>query len=205
MRPEAEELFALDEELRAEGQGVLTDSGIGAIIGEYGFTPVGSQVLRTMTWRDLDFERPESPPDWDGHWELGRRLAMTGWPVRMVCTNNHRAAFGIRSLYWGLRIADPARPGPIDVYDTNIWKIDLHSLAPEDVEAGVRRTEQWLSEMTEERRAAIIAIKHALRQSGEYHTTATSIHVYQAVLEHGVTAVEGFRRWWDENVRPARA
>jgi len=205
MHREAEELFALDEALRVEGQGVLADSGIGAIISEYGFAPVGSQVLRTMTWRDLDFERPESPPDWDGHWELGRRLAMTGWPVRMVCTNNHRAAFGIRSLYWGLRIADPAREGPIDVYDESVWKIDLHSLPPEDVEDNAQRTRSWTSKMTEETRAAILAIKRELCYTPEYRRTVFSMHVYQAVLEHGVTAVEGFRRWWDENVRPARA
>lgn len=194
--------LALDEALRAEAERVLADSAIGDIVSEYGFAPVGSQLMRTMAWRDLDFERPESPPDWERHWEIGRRLAMTRWPVRMVCTDNHRAAFGIRSLFWGLRVADPGRPAPIDVYDASIWKIDLHSLPPEDVEANAQQTERWMSQMTEQDRASIIAIKDGLRQGGEYHTTVTSIHVYQAVLEHGVTDAADFRKWWEGNVRP---
>ncbi len=201
VHPEAEELFALDEALRAEGRRVLADSGIGAIIDEAGFAPVGSQVMRTMTWRDLDFERPEATPDWQEHWEIGRRLAMTGWCVRMVCTDNHRAAFGIRSLYWGLRVADPARTEPIDVYDRNVWKVDLHSLPPEDVEANAQQAERWTSRMTEEDRANIIAIKKALCYGPEYRRTVFSVHIYQAVLEHGVQDLPAFRRWWEENVR----
>jgi hypothetical protein len=43
-------LFTLDENLRTEGQTVLERSGIGEIINEAGFHPVGSFVMKTMTW-----------------------------------------------------------------------------------------------------------------------------------------------------------
>ena len=57
----------------AAAAAMLATSGIGAILHEAGYVPVGSQVMRTMTWGDLDFERtgravvaesPEAVPPW---------------------------------------------------------------------------------------------------------------------------------------------
>ena len=56
-------LFALDASLRAEADRMLEESGLGEIIREEGYKAVGSYVMRTMTWLDLDFER------------LGRRIS----------------------------------------------------------------------------------------------------------------------------------
>ena len=79
MHPDASRLFALDEGLRTEADRVLADSGIGVILAEAGYVPVGSYPMRTMTWRDLDFERTEEIQDWDRYWNLGSRLARSGW------------------------------------------------------------------------------------------------------------------------------
>ena len=49
-------LFAPDEQLRAEGNYILDKSGVGSIIIEAGFYYVGSYVMKTMIWQDLDFE-----------------------------------------------------------------------------------------------------------------------------------------------------
>ena len=205
VHPEAEELFALDEALRAEGQRVLADSGIGAIIDEAGFAPVGSQAMRTMTWRDLDFERPESPPDWEQHWEIGRRLAMTGWCVRLNCVNATRESPQDPGLYWGLRVAHPDTREATPKDAPSIWKLDLWRIPPDDFERNHRQCERWLSLMTEEKRASVLAIKRALCYGPEYRRTVLSIHIYRAVLEHGVGDLPAFRTWWEENVpqRPA--
>ncbi|HUT74560.1 MAG TPA: hypothetical protein VM221_06975 [Armatimonadota bacterium] len=83
MHPDAPRLFALDGTLRAEADQMLAASGIGAILAECGYQPVGSYVMHTMTWRDLDFECPEDQPQPGVKWDLGTRLAATGWCLRL--------------------------------------------------------------------------------------------------------------------------
>jgi hypothetical protein len=63
MHPDASRLFAGEASLRAEADAMLAASGIGAILAGAGYTAVGSYAMRTMTRRDLDFERAEEP-DW---------------------------------------------------------------------------------------------------------------------------------------------
>lgn len=196
MHPEAERLFALDEALRAEADAVLALSGIGEVLAERGFVAVGSYAMHTMAWRDLDFERTEDEPDWEGHWETARRLAMTGWCWRVVCTNNHRVAGARPHLYIGLRVSDPASPEPIVPDGTAWWKMDLLSMPSGELGANLPQRERWRSLMTEEARAAILGIKEAVCHGPEYRHDLLSVHIYGAVLEHGIRELAGFRRWW---------
>ena len=176
---------------------MLADSGIGEILEEARYVPVGSYAMHTMTWRDLDFERAEEGPDWERHWQIGTRLAMTGWCLRLNCVNGHRVTGDNGSLYWGLRIVDPARRDPIELQDKNIWKLDLHSMSPQYATRNARRQERRISLMSEEARAAILAIKEAVCYEPEYRRTMLSIHIYEAVLEHGIRDIGQFRSWWD--------
>jgi len=135
---EATRLLALDEGLRAEADRMLAESGLGAIIREAGCEAVGSYAMRTMTWRDLDFERPEESPDWDRHWALGTRLARTGWLWRLSCVDAFRDPRDPEghSLYWGLRACSPQ--GGLT------WKLDLHTTPPEAFARGMADQEKWL-------------------------------------------------------------
>jgi len=59
-------VFALDEGLRGEADRMLAASGLGEVLRAEGYNPVGSYVMRTMTWRDLDFELLSTRPSWPG-------------------------------------------------------------------------------------------------------------------------------------------
>ncbi len=201
MQDDAGGLFALDERLRSEGERLLAESGIGAILQQAGYAPVGSQLMRTMTWRDLDFERPESAPDWDLHWEIGTRLAHTGWCIRLNCVDVYRQQTADAGLYWGLRVADPSRSEPTPMDDPTVWKLDLWSIAPDDFQRNRARCEQWMSLMTDEKRADILAIKEAVCHGPEYRRTMLSVHIYEAVLEHHISGLDRFRRWCEQNRR----
>ncbi len=196
---EAERLFSLDEALRSEADSMLADSGIGDILNEASYGPVGSYAMHTMTWRDLDFDRAEEVPDWERHWQVGTRLALAGWCVRLDCTNFHRywLAGGLQSFYWGLLVTDPTRTDSIEPQDKSVWKLDLHTVSPEKTKRTAHRQERWISLMTEEARAAILAIKETLCYQQEYRRTMLSIQIYEAVLEHGIRDVGQFRSWWD--------
>ena len=112
MHPDAQRLFALDAALHSEADEVLAKSGIGAILADACYQAVGSYAMRTMTWRDLDFEHYQEP-DWQRHWDVGTRLARTGWCVQLQCVDVYREAWQSAQpdfgFYWGVRVADPSR------------------------------------------------------------------------------------------------
>ena len=193
VRPaELSRLVQLDESLRKEAGRVLSVSGLGEVLRAEGFEAVGSYVMRTMTWRDLDFERVQDPPDWPRHWELGARLAKIDWVWKFLCTDAYRQPGGIDpGLYWGLRLSDPAG-GPI-------WKVDLWTARAEEFAKADRA--RWISLLTEETRVRILAIKEAVCELPEYRREMLSVHIYEAVLDGGVRGTEEFKRWWRARVR----
>jgi hypothetical protein len=194
---EAQRLFALDDTLRAEADRVLEASGIGAILAEEGYVPVGSRVMRTMTWRDMDFECYDPNPDWNRHWDVGTRLARTGWCCRLQGIDVYREQWMDYGYYWGVRVVDPAQrsapPG-----DPAVWKLDLWMAREEEFARGLGPRRRWAALMTEKARADILSIKEIVCREPEYGRSVLSVHLYEAVLEHGVSDLAGFRRWWDE-------
>jgi len=195
LHPEANRLFALDAALRAEADQILSDSSIGAILQDAGYVAVGSCVMRTMVWRDLDFER-HGEPDWKLHWHLGTRLAETGWCVRLQCIDVYREAWGEHGYYWGVRVARPDRAEAAPPGDPSVWKLDLWMARPEEFAQAADRRQVWQSLITDETRSYILAIKEAVCQRPDYRKALLSTHVYDAVLQHGVRNVDGFLHWW---------
>lgn len=191
-RDDRQRLFQLDEELHAEADRILAGSGLGEIIWDEGFEPQGSYVMRTMTWRDLDFERNQASPDWASHWVLGERLAATGWPWRASCINAYREPdTREHGLYWGLRVLDPSVGAGAPV-----WKIDLWTGRAEEFAAQCPHRHRWQAGMTDDDRYHILKIKEAVCTLPEYRKTMLSVHVYEAVLDCGVRGVEEFMQWW---------
>ena len=87
--------------------------------------------MRTMVWRDLDFEREEEP-SWERHWEVGTQFARTGWCVRLQCVDVYREAWADHGLYWGLRVAAPDRLEKTPPGDPTVWKLDVWTARPEE-------------------------------------------------------------------------
>jgi hypothetical protein len=195
---EAARLLALDRGLREEAERVLGESGLGAIIDEAGYQLVGSYAMHTMTWRDLDFERVEDPPDWGRHWAVGARLAATGWLWRAVCTDAYRDPRfpDDKGYYWGLRACHP------DGGET--WKLDIWT-AREHEYLGLPERARWTAMLTDETRIPILAIKEAVCNAPEYRKTLLSVHIYEAVLDHGVRRLDDFMEWWRERYGAAQS
>jgi hypothetical protein len=191
---EIRRLLGLDAALRAEADAMLAASGIGPVLAEAGYCAVGSYVMHTMAWRDLDFERYQEP-DWEEHWEVATRLAHTGWCTRLQCVNVYREkAFVDYGFYLGLRVADPADPEPQPKDDPAVWKLDLWTARRHEYTLEPRA--RWASLLTEEKRALILAIKEAVCGRPEYRKTMLSVHIYEAVLDRGIETLDGFLQWW---------
>jgi len=186
-----EELFQLDSSIRAEADLMLKETGLGKIINEAGYKPVGSYVMHTMTWRDLDFERSQDLPDWQQHLEFGTRLMQTDWLWEFDCMNTFITGYFTnlpKGFYWGLRGEYP-KGGPT-------WKFDLWTARMEEFERGLPRRTEWMNKMTEEKRFYILAIKDALCNTIEYRRTIHSVDIYEAVLDCNISTLEEFRKWW---------
>jgi len=191
--PEAQRLSRLDADLRREADEFLLNSGLGKITSAAGYTPIGSYAMRTMVWRDLDFERMTKNPTWQDHWEWGKELAKIDGVYRLSCIDAYRdphiADFG---LYWGVRAVAP---------EGAEWKLDLWTARPEEFAPGLDLRAKWMELLTDEARLNVLAIKEAVHTHTEYRKTMLSVHVYEAVLEHRIDSVEGFLDWWSANIR----
>jgi hypothetical protein len=186
-----EELFQLDRSIRLEADLMLKETGLGKIISEAGYQPVGSYVMHTMTWRDLDFERTEESPDWQNHLEFGKRLMQIDWFWEFDCMNTFITSYFPnlpQGFYWGLRGEYP-KGGPT-------WKFDLWAAREEEFERGLPRMAGWMSKLTDETRFYILAIKDALCNTIEYRRTIHSVDIYEAVLDCNIYTLEEFREWW---------
>lgn len=182
-------LFALDASLRAEADLFLKTSGIGRILRKEGFHPVGSYVMQTMTWRDLDFERYTDKPDWQKHWKLGTKLAKLKWVWRLAAINAyHDPRNTDEGHYWGLR-ASP-------LGEKNYWKLDLWTARREEFERNSPKRPLWEKQLNDDARYNILVIKEAVCMLPQYKDSLLSIHIYQAVLENGVKSIDEFWEWW---------
>jgi hypothetical protein len=182
-------LFLLDDKLREEADLMLERSGLGRIIEEEGFKPVGSYVMKTMTWRDLDYEREVVDCDWQQHWELGAKLAKLKWVWSLHAVNAYtdprQTDWG---YYWGLRAV---RPGEHD-----FWKLDLWTARPGEFESSAPNRPLWEKRLTDTARYDILLIKEAVCVLPEYRNSLLSVHIYEAVLENGVHTIDEFWKWW---------
>jgi len=182
-------LFSIDTKLRLEADQLLEQSGIGEILLNEGFKPSGSYIMKTMIWRDLDFERIDANPNREQHWALGQKLARTGWIWGFRCIDAYKAHdIDDEGLYWGLQVANPL--------GGDTWKIDLWTLRFEELCRGSPKRDLWDSKLTEDSRYKILAIKEVLWNLPNYRKNLQSVHIYEAVLENNISTIDEFWDWW---------
>lgn len=187
MDRETERLFSLDAALRAEGDQMLSETGLGALLAEAGYHPVGSYAMRTMTWRDLDYHR-YAQPEWEEQWEFATHLAGSGACYRLTVEDFtvHPSPSLPRGIYIGARA----------FWREQVWKLDLWTALREEFPTD--RNEVWQRLLTEDKRARILAIKEAICDGPQYRRTILSIDIYEAVLERDITTVDDFLRWCEQ-------
>jgi hypothetical protein len=187
-----ERLFALDAGLRTEADNMLKESGLGEIIREEGYHAVGSYSMKTMTWRDLDFEREVEGCNWRQHWELGIKLAKLNWVWSAHAVNAYTDPRNTDlGYYWGLRAVCPG--------EKDYWKLDLWTAKPGEFAKGAANRPIWESRLNDDTRYEILVIKEAVCMLPEYRNTMLSVHIYEAVLEKGIRGVDEFMEWWKKN------
>jgi hypothetical protein len=179
-----------NDELQSEGKRLLEFTGLIELLSKFGEVIVGgSYVYGTMVDRDIDIEviRPADQINLDVRAQLINALVMLPECITMKMTD---------------RIASPkeGRPkgiwyAPYLLFEGNTWGIDIWLQPPEEAE--VSKTEYpdldaKMRVLAIERRVTILGIKHQTVLNGTKVKGVTSVEVYEAVLDRGVTSYEQF-------------
>ncbi|GAA4970403.1 hypothetical protein [Kineococcus glutinatus] len=184
----------LQEALQAEADQVVEDLGLPALLGRIGQPHrVGSSRLGLMVWRDIDVTvvcddlTAASAAVVDAAAHLGARP-----DVREVLFRKETGRFNLHparypdGLYLRLDHAAPGRPG---------WRLDIWFVDEPDRQPDLAHVRSLPARLTPQARDAILLVKHAWAGRDGYGTTVTSHDVYTAVLDDGVTDVQGFTDW----------
>lgn len=178
------ELLRRQEALRDEARELL-DAGLGDLLAGHGELWVGgSYALCLMVWRDLDLMVAPPVLDPDAFAALGPPLRALLEPVRMSFRDEVRGRTpGLpRGYYWGIRQADP---------ETG-WKLDVWAVEPADLESARERLALLQARIGPDERRTILRLKDALRTHPAFRRAFTSLDLYLAVLDDGVTGVDAF-------------
>lgn len=172
-----------------EAKIILHERGLHGVLEKYGRVHVvGSYTLRLMTWRDLDIFVESEEKGSQQMFKLGQEAhqAVNGYKSFLTDYSHGEPEFGFSGYYWGIRTRDVGNEW---------WKIDIH------VEGNVRCMKQLEAQRTIEsklndgNRAIILAIKEQAASWPEYRKSITSIDIYNAVLDHGVLNITGFKQY----------
>ncbi len=114
----------------------------------------------------------------------------TGWVWQCTYLDAYNTPGNIpdEGLYWGVYVCNPDGGQP--------WKFDIWTATQDEFTRGSPRRDYWFKQLDDYTRSAILHIKTALCQTPEYGKTVLSVHIYEAVLEHGITGLDEFQRWW---------
>lgn len=186
MRIEPDPFIAHDAALRAEGDNLLIETGLMDLLRQRGTVHVnGSHALRLMTWRDLDVYLEAPAITVSEFFTLGTRIAELLDPWKMHFANN-RALMDPKypaGLYWGIRLGD-VRKGA--------WKIDLWAMDSPACGLALEKCDEIAARLTPESRQVILELKSQLWRHPDYRDTITAKTIYDAVLDGGVTDLDGF-------------
>ncbi|MEU9604905.1 hypothetical protein [Streptomyces sp. NPDC048057] len=198
---DASGMLGEQDALRAEAEGVCRELGLDGLLAGVGAPMVvGSAALGVMVRRDLDLdvacERLDAAAV-AAVAAVGARLA-THPQVRQVTFRNDCGAWNQEpetypnGLYLGVECVSSGATWNLDV-----WFLDEPERQPSTAHLTTLRPR-----LTDETRAAVVAIKRAWADRPEYGTTVKSFDVYRAVLDDGVRDPAQFETWVGQGKEP---
>jgi hypothetical protein len=175
--------------LKAEADELLTQSGLLALLAEYGNVHLtGSYFYDVLTWRDIDLCLGLDNLLPDVVLDIAKRVAVIPHVGSMYYRNelvmqtqgNPRAIFLCVDFY----LPDDAR-----------WKVDILVAQDAEVQRVLEPGRAVCERLTPATREAIIRIKTDVCHRPEYRVDFGSRTVYQAVLDHGIRTVDQWDAW----------
>jgi len=190
-----DDLLVTQKQLQAEADAVVAALGLIEQLGEIGEpTRVGSSALGLMVRRDIDIT--VSCPRLDdttlaAFAQLGARLMQRTDLVVGVRFRNDAGSWNAEpqnypdGLYLGLTVRTAAGAN----WTFDIWLVDQPERQPD-----LAHLRTLLPRLTDADRVVILTIKHVLAADTTEPKLPSAL-VYEAVMDHGMLDVAGFRAW----------
>ncbi|RJP47491.1 MAG: hypothetical protein C4584_00360 [Armatimonadetes bacterium] len=175
------------EDLQKEGNSLLSKWKLLEELSKYGkVTVVGSMALGLMTWRDIDIE-VQGDISKDDYFEIARYI-FNQHKLNDIRLADYRKDYNPghqKGLYINVRAW---------ANETDKWKLDVWFILPGEskLDEYYRKTKEKLNI---EKINAILFIKNAVCQNPKYRKVYSSVDIYKAVLDEGVTNLDQFKEY----------
>lgn len=176
--------------LRGEADRLLARLQLPGILSRYGkVVPTGSYRYGLMTWQDIDLCVIATDLAPSTIFRLGGELASMPGVGSMYYRNEFvlETPGNPSAIFWCVDI--PQDSG-------TAWKIDILIGREEEVNRVLQEGHRLMELLTEETRGIILDIKSKLTGTPGYRKDYRSVDIYRAVLEDGVTSMDGWNAWW---------
>ena len=190
------DLLVIQKQLQAEADELVRALDLTDQLARLGQpTRVGSSALGLMVRRDIDITvscEKLDPPTLAAFAQLGARLMQRTDLIVGVRFRNDAGSWNAEprnypdGLYLGLSARTPAGAN----WTFDIWLVDEPERQPD-----LAHLRTLLPRLTDEARVTILTIKQVLAAGDATEPKLPSALVYEAVMDHGVRDVEGFRAW----------
>ncbi len=191
-----DDLLVTQGQLQAEADALVEALDLTAELAQLGQpTRVGSSALGLMVRRDIDITvscKKLDAATLAAFAELGARLMQRTDLVLGVRFRNDAGSWNVEperypdGLYLGLSVRTAAGVN----WTFDIWLVDQPERQPD-----LAHLRTLLPRLTDTSRRTILGIKQVLANGDAADGNIPSALVYEAVLDHGVRDVAGFRAW----------
>lgn len=191
-----DDLLVTQRQLQAEADDLVQALDLTAQLQELGApTRVGSSALGLMVRRDIDITVSCTKLDATtlaAFAQLGARLMQRTDLVVGVRFRNDAGSWNAEPQNYpdGLYLGLSARTAASANWTFDIWLVDEPERQPD-----LAHLRTLLPRLTDADRVVILAIKHVLAADTTEPKLPSAL-VYEAVMDHGVLDVEGFRAWY---------
>ncbi len=186
--------------LQNEAQVVVKELNLVRLLSNAGLVRLhGSSVLGLMTWRDIDVGVSSPRVSIERVYEVMMPL-LTHPHVKQVRYINEGGSFNSTGL------SRDERYFFMVLYDSGAesdWKIDISFWLDEGVHSEPIH-DMVEQKLTSETRLAILRIKDVWWKQPSYRQEVSSVDIYDAVLQHGVRALDEFDQYLVERGKPTR-
>lgn len=176
----------LNTAIKQEADDILYHKGLLDILKSFGTPHIsGSYALNLMTWRDLDIYLEVENNTAADFFLLGSKIATALNPVKMSFRNEiiKRTEGLPHGFYWGIYLGDERN---------GAWKIDIWAVDKTECTRLLDFCKEIETKLTPESSLQILGIKSQCWKDLNYRRSYTSMDIYNAVLEEGVSTLEAF-------------
>ncbi len=154
----------------------------------------GSAELGLMVWPDIDLEvvSPEQP-ELSLALDIVRRLMLEAEMRKLNIVDDRRSPKP--DIPKGIYIGPDVRHGDL------AWQVDIWIVNSDDARRRCQLTERIRSKLNDANRSTILQIKQVVAASDKYHRGISSVDIYAAVLDQGVSDMAGFDAYLQQTGR----